>query len=307
MRILFTGASSFSGFWFARALAEAGHTVVAPLLRKRADYVEPPRAARVEALSATVEFVEECPFGSSAFLALCASQPFDVLCHHAARLKDYKSPDFDVALAVTENTLNFRAILAAMKQLRGVVLSGSVFEANESAGSPPLVAFSPYGVSKGVTSQILEYHCEQARVPFGKFVIPNPFGPYEEPARFARHVIEQWKKHAVATVQTPHYVRDNIPIDLLAGSYAAYVSAMGQGPAPARLYPSGYVETQGAFAQRMAQEIKARSNLACELSLAESHAFTEPFARFNTMPATQIVPGWDEAASWDGLARYHQL
>ena len=29
MKILFTGASSFTGFWFARALAAAGHEVVA--------------------------------------------------------------------------------------------------------------------------------------------------------------------------------------------------------------------------------------------------------------------------------------
>ena len=34
MKILFTGASSFTGMWFARALASAGHDVVATF-RKR--------------------------------------------------------------------------------------------------------------------------------------------------------------------------------------------------------------------------------------------------------------------------------
>ena len=31
MKVLITGASSFTGYWFASALAEAGHHVVAPL------------------------------------------------------------------------------------------------------------------------------------------------------------------------------------------------------------------------------------------------------------------------------------
>jgi len=46
--------------------------------------------------------------------------------------------------------LNLRAILAALKAdgLKGVVLTGSVFENDEGAGEEPLRAFSGYGLSK---------------------------------------------------------------------------------------------------------------------------------------------------------------
>ena len=38
MRILFTGASSFTGYWFVRALAQTGHEVVCPLRGTLWDY-----------------------------------------------------------------------------------------------------------------------------------------------------------------------------------------------------------------------------------------------------------------------------
>ena len=40
-------------------------------------------------------------------------------------------------------------------------------------------------------------------------MIPNPFGPYEEP-RFMAYLMKTWLKGEVARVQTPRYVRDNI-------------------------------------------------------------------------------------------------
>ena len=49
MRVLLTGASSFTGAWFVHALAEAGHEVVAPL-RAAGGYDDPIRRRRVAAL-----------------------------------------------------------------------------------------------------------------------------------------------------------------------------------------------------------------------------------------------------------------
>ena len=45
MRVLLTGASSFTGAWFVHALAEAGHEVVAPL-RAAGGYDDPIRRRR---------------------------------------------------------------------------------------------------------------------------------------------------------------------------------------------------------------------------------------------------------------------
>src|SRR5262249_13190951 len=156
------------------------------------------------------------PFGSERFLEVARSGGFDILCHHAARVGDYRSPDFDIAGALAENTANLRAVLETLAKggLKGVLLTGSVFEQDEGAGDGPLVAFSPYGLSKTLTSVVVAHRCRELGLPFAKFVIPNPFGPLEEP-RFCAYLVRTWKKREIAKVNTPAYIRDNIHVSLL--------------------------------------------------------------------------------------------
>ncbi len=297
MRILLTGASSFTGYWFAKALAAAGHEVVAPLRGARAGYAGA-RAARVAGLEGTVRLVPACPFGDAKFQALIAGEKFDLLCHHAAAVGDYRSPDFDVAAALAANTNGLRSALATMAErgLRGVVLTGSVFAPDEGAGETPLRAFSPYGLSKGLTAAVFRYRCGEIGLPLGHFVIANPFGPLEEP-RFCTYLLRTWREGKTAEVRTPRYVRDNVPVRALADAYAGFVLTIPGGAAETRLGPSFYVETQGAFAERFARETRARSKLACALTLAEQSDFSEPIVRINTDPLRLSAVA--EAALWD--------
>jgi nucleoside-diphosphate-sugar epimerase len=297
VKILLTGASSFTGHWFAKALAAAGHEVVAPLRGAPGRY-EGARAARVGGLENLVRLVPECPFGEAPFLALIAAENFDLLCHHAAEVGDYRSADFDVAGALAANTRGLRDVLGAMtrRRLAGVVLTGSVFEQDEGAGEAPLRAFSPYGLSKGLTAAVFRYWCGGFGVPLGRFIIANPFGPLEEP-RFGAYLLRTWRDGKTAEVRTPRYVRDNVPVRALAEAYAGFVAAIPGGPAETRLGPSFYVETQGAFAERFARETRARSGLACALTLAEQSDFSEPLMRVNTDPLRLSAAA--EAALWD--------
>jgi nucleoside-diphosphate-sugar epimerase len=50
MKVVLTGASSFSGLWFAQALAAGGHDVVMPLRATSIDSYSGIRAARVARL-----------------------------------------------------------------------------------------------------------------------------------------------------------------------------------------------------------------------------------------------------------------
>lgn len=245
MNILLTGASSFTGYWFAKALSEGGHRVVATLRAPRTEYLEGVRAERVRRLAAVAEIVDEAPFGGERFLSV-ARGAFDALCHHAARVGDYRSRDFDIPGALAENTANLHSVLEALVRggLRGVVLTGSVFEQNEGVGETPLVAFSPYGLSKGLTAEIVRYRCRELGLRFCKFVIPNPFGPLEEP-RFCAYLTRSWRNGEVARVNTPDYVRDNIHVSLLAAAYAKFVGEMAGGKGRDKLNPSGYVEFRG--------------------------------------------------------------
>jgi UDP-glucose 4-epimerase len=135
--------------------------------------------------------VSQVPFGSENFLKLAGTEKFDLLCHHAAEMVNYRSPDFDALRALQNNLLNARAVLKILKC--PVALTGSVFENDEGAGDEPLRAFSPYGLSKGLTFQFFRHYCHEAGVPLGKFVIPNPFGPFEEP-RFTAHLMRNWQE-----------------------------------------------------------------------------------------------------------------
>ncbi len=302
MKILLTGVSSFTGAWFAAGLARAGHEVVATVRGDVAAY-SGVRAERIDhAAQAGVTFLEGCAFGDPPFLEALPS--VDLVCHHGAEVRDYQSQDFDILGAVAQNTHHAKAVFerCAAEGVKGFIASGSVFEPDEGLGEAPLRAFSPYGLSKGLSWQVQHFWAGQMGVPIGKFVIPNPFGPMEE-ARFCAFLMRTWAKGGTAEVRTPAYVRDNIPIDLLTNAYLAYAEDMAIGRASAKAAPSGYVETQGRFAGRFASEIGSRLGIATPLALADQRSFPEPVMRVNP---PSIRAGWDEAGFWDRAAAYYQ-
>jgi UDP-glucose 4-epimerase len=307
MRVLFTGASSFTGFWFGREITAAGHEVTSVFRRAVAGYTEEPRLERVALVAKSCRAVHACSFGDATFLALIREGNWDVLCHHAADVTDYKSPNFDTIGAVQNNTRNLPSVLEALKAAGcgKVVLTGTIFEGGEGAGSQGLPDLSPYGLSKALTARVFQFYCRRAGLALGKFVIPNPFGPYEEP-RFTSYLIKSWLAGATPACSSPSYVRDNIHVSLLAKAYVRFVSDLPDAPGFAKINPSGYVESQGAFALRMAAEMRRRLNLPCLVELKKQTDFTEPWARINTDVPDVEALGWNEATAWDELAAYYQ-
>lgn len=306
MRILLTGATSFTGAWFARTLASEGHSVVA-VQRGSADSYRGVQARRIAFFRDGCRTEWNQPFGASEFLeTIDRNGPFDVLCHHAANATNYKSPDFDALAATQANCLSLPDVLAALARngCRRILLTGSVFEANEGVGSYPLRAFSPYGLSKTLTTETFRFYAERAQMGLGKFVIPNPFGPYEG-ARFPHYLMRCWTSGHDARINTPAYVRDNIPASLLALAYADAVAALPESGF-VKFSPSYYVETQSAFAQRFAREIGRRLNIETPLVMAAQADFSEPMTRINT---ERIVVGperWREDVAWDEAAAYYE-
>jgi UDP-glucose 4-epimerase len=306
MRVLFTGGSSFTGMWFIRELAAAGHEVTAVFRRPAGEYADAVRRRRVALAVEVSRPVYGPSFGDERFLALVGEGGWDLLCHHAADVTNYKSPDFDAVAAVANNTRDLPAVLAALKAAGGrrVLLSGSVFERGEGAGSQGLPHFSPYGLSKALTAEVFRFGCARAGVGLGKFVIPNPFGPYEEP-RFTAYLMKSWLAGGSPNCSSPAYVRDNIHVSLLARAYARFAGGI---PAEgfARTNPSGYAESQGAFTLRLAEEMRPRLGLPCPVELRKQVDFPEPRVRINTDPADADALGWDESAAWDEMARYYR-
>jgi len=305
MKILFTGGSSFTGFWFIRELAAAGHEVVASFRRNPAEYEEDVRRRRAGLLLDCCRPVIGCSFGDAAFIELIRKEHWDLLCHHAADVTNYRSPDFDFAAAVQNNT---RSIIKVVEALRGagcarVLLTGSVFEQGEGAGSEGLPAFSPYGLSKGMTADVFRYYCRNMSL--GKFVIPNPFGPFEQP-RFTAYLLKNWFAGNTASVNTPAYVRDNIHVRLLAKAYRDFAGKLPAEPGFRKTNPSGYAENQGAFTARFAAEMRQRLGLPCAFELKKQTDFSEPRVRINTDIPDAAALAFDETAAWDEIADYYR-
>jgi UDP-glucose 4-epimerase len=306
MKILFTGASSFSGFWFVRQLAGAGYEVICPITHAFADYTGM-RRQRIQQLEPVCRLVPLAPFGSMNFMKLVESESFNLLCHHAADATNYKSQNFDVPAALRNNTCNLPSVLAEMvkRSLKSIVVTGTYFEAGEGTGDEPLRAFSPYSLSKTLTFETFQKCCADKGLTPGKFVMPNPFGPLEEP-RFTAYLMKSWKAAQTVEVRTPDYLRDNIHVSLLAIAYQRFVEKVATTKCSMlKINPSGYAESQGRFAQRVASEVRARTNWRCELKLLKQEDFSEPLKRANIESAAQTAPGWSETAAWDEFVRFY--
>src|SRR4051812_10118081 len=246
MKILFTGASSFTGFWFVQELSRLGHDITAIFRRREEEYTDEPRRKRVQLLKQLCRPLFSMEFGDDKFIELLKQGGWDVLCHHAADVTNYKSADFDVLAAVQNNTRNLPAVLNALKDgaCSKIVLTGSVFEGGEGAGSEKLPAFSPYGLSKTLTAEMFRFYAARANMSLGKFVIPNPFGPFEEP-RFTGYLMKNWFAGLTPAVSTPLYVRDNIPVSLLAKGYAKFVQSLPSNIELTNINHRGFIQVRG--------------------------------------------------------------
>lgn len=304
MKILFTGSSAFTGYWFIHSLVEQGHQVVATFQRLRSDYADV-RAERVSRLTKLCETHFNTPMPSLQFQTLIkANGSWDLWCHHAADVTNYKSSDFDPIKALQNNCADLSTTLKSLQD-RGcqrVLLTGSVFEQREGAefGS----ACSAYGLSKGLTADVFAYYLMQQNMHFGKFVIPNPFGPFEE-QRLTHFLVDHWSRGNVPTIQHPSYIRDNIHVTLLAKAYATYAGQLSASPGSSVLRPSGYRGTQQEFVNRFAQEIGKRLSLNTPVTFAPQADFSEPLSRVNNDALDHQALHWNETQAWDDLASYY--
>jgi UDP-glucose 4-epimerase len=308
MRILLTGASSFTGYWIASALAKADYKVTATFRGSRVSYREQ-RGMRISRLEDYVEAIWDTSFGDCRFMELAHSRPWDLLFHHGAHTANYRSQDFDALAATESNCQSMRSVLTTLaeKGCAAVLVTGSVFEPFEGVGDPEHRAFSPYALSKHFTFEIFRYETRRLGMALGKFVIPNPFGPMEDRARFTSYLAREWSAGRVPSVATPFYIRDNIHVDLLALEAVSCCEKIRySGVGVSKTTPSGYIESQGAFARRFAAELSSRLGRDLPLNLVTQKDFPEPLIRTNCALSALRQPGWSEPDAWDQVLSYYK-
>jgi nucleoside-diphosphate-sugar epimerase len=306
MRVLLTGASSFTGAWFVHALAEAGAEVIV-LRRGRWAEDDAARRRRLRWLDGRCRLIEGCPFGSEPFLeALRAVGRFDIFCHHGAEVGDHRRLDADPLAAAAANTQAIeRVVEAIMAQGCGtLLLTGSVFEADEGRGEPPLRAFSPYGLSKTLTWHVFRYHAERHGLALGKFVIASPFGPLDKPAGLVRSLVETWRQGGAAVIRRPQLVRDHLQVQPLARAYARFATTLPAQRGTLRQVPSQFPERLDRFAARLAAALGPRLGWACRFVAADPpEPAEEPLVRRGSTPLARLVSDLDPERAWDEAAR----
>jgi UDP-glucose 4-epimerase len=306
--VLLTGGTSFSGLWFARALKDSNYRVIALVRRPCSDY-SGLRRERARELSRIADDVVVGDFGSPEMSAAASKRSIVLLCHHASVVENYKDPHFSILSALASNTNNIADSLMKMsgEGLRGCVYTGTFFEAGEGGvpGNPS--AASPYALSKQLSAQIIRFWTEHLGLAFGRYIVPTPFGPYEEP-RFASYLARTWLAGDVPTVRAPAYVRDYVPVDLMAKDYAKFCGRLLKENAAGALQcrPSYFPDTNLAFANWLARELSPRFDLACEVAVAAQQDFTEPLTAVNCDRLDPASFNWDESVFFDELAKFYE-
>ena len=304
-RILLTGGTSFSGLWIAEALRAGGHEVTAAVTREPGAY-RGLRAERLSRLSAGGRVVWSAPVASAAFLEVLG-EGWDILALHGADIPNYRSADYDVVDGFDRNIAGVEAALDvfAGKGGRAVVATGTVFEAGEG-GDRDALAVSPYGLSKSLTGEAIRHLARWRGLGFGKFVVAGPFGPLEE-GRMVWSLMQAWFRGEAGVVRTPRYVRDNIPVTLLAKAYLRLCDQLAEGrgkPAQVVARPAGFVGSQEAFARLVADRMRPRLGLDCAVETWPQPTLAEPLHRANDEPT--VVGDWGERSFWDDYAAYYQ-
>ena len=304
-RVLLTGASSFTGTWIAGALADAGLDVVAAC-RAPADTGGPDRRRRLARLESRCRLVGDCPFGSEPFLELIRREgPFALFCHHGAKNGDHRDPALDPLAAAASQTRGLERVLDALAAggCRALLLTGTVFEAEEGQGEAPLRSIGAYGLAKSLIWQILRHHAQARGLPLAKFVIANPIGPLEKPG-LCRMLGQAWLRGETPVLQRPQLVRDQLQVEPLALAYARFALELLEQPASRRLAPSQFPERLDKFAARLSTALAPRLQRSCRFVCAEPpHATDEPLMRCGLDPLATLLPGLDPERHWNDHAR----
>ena len=297
MKILLTGASSFTGMHIVEALLEKGHDVYCTTTTMTRNSLS---ASRLNRLKNAVSIIDDCPFGSARFLDVISKISFDIFWHHGAWTQEYRSWDFDLHAAIQSNTFNIHQILKQLSAngCQHCVLTGSIFE-GQDLNKP----FTPYGLSKHLTRQIFELYCTQHTIQLGYVVIPNPFGEWDNP-KLLDHLLRHWLQDEIPSIFAPETIRDNIPVDLLAMAAADWLAQWVKGQSDSIFRPSGYVSTMAEFVERTAQRFQDLYNLPAPFTL-NHRAHHQPSTLINSQNLFRQYPQWNEEDFWQRTFSYH--
>jgi nucleoside-diphosphate-sugar epimerase len=271
MKVLLTGATSFTGCHIARALLDSGAQVYATLTKSKAHYQDDSLIQKRLQHAKGAEWISECAFGSDTMFSLVKMRQIDIFINHGASIKGYRSPDFNFEESAIKGLHNAAKLMACLKEngCKGLIHSGTVFEANQN-----LPAMSPYGLAKGKVWEGLKTECKNAKLSLSKIVIANPIGPFENDDRLIPVFARMWREGKTPSLTTPGQSWDNVPAPWLAAVYLDEAKRLMDSPAGLlrERRPSGFTISNEELVGRIAKELKGLHGKAFRFEIKDNGA-----------------------------------
>ena len=293
MKICMTGTTSFSGYWFARQLILEGHELT--IIRSRSMNLAGSKnlwLSRLDEESLTYREI-------SSAQEIVTKLNCDVLLLHGSFMEDRRSPNFNVQIAV-QKTLQVSNWIKNCFRVDNVIHTGTFSEENEGIGDEPLNNFNPYSASKSLIYK--EHQKIFSGIPLLKFTMPNPFGRFQQNNLFS-FLEGAWAKKEVPLISHPEYIRDYVPVELLAISYAKLIESFIAGRYSLNCFaPSYFVMSNRDISKLYASEISLRIGRNLEILFGEQAVYSESRVRVNRDPLHQIIDNWSLEKFWDSMA-----
>jgi UDP-glucose 4-epimerase len=291
--ILLTGISSFSGSFIAKYLLEEGFNVVGVVSKNWINDSDKNQRLKSLTHSSNLRLIEYSEYSDI--------KEVDILCLHGTSTLNYRDKNFDTFRAVAE-TFEYNRSLIHHFPHSFVIHTGTFSEPNESFGTELDRSFNNYSLSKAIIYDLTKSLFSDSRLLI-KFVMPNVFGPLES-RKFIDYLLKSWAEGKVPTVSSPNYIRDNVPIDLLARHYLYVVKNISNLKQFDKIYPSKYIESNKDFSLRYKREFEKRTGIPLSINFNDLHEYFEPRIRVNSDFSENFVESWDEKDSWDHTVEY---
>ena len=275
-KIIFTGASSFTGYHFIRELNEKNIKVniLFSFKRENIKYFNYNKIIRIKYLMSNNNCFYDCTYGNKKFIKiLLGFKNIDYFCHHFAYTKDYNNNKFDFFKSIKINTNNCEEIISILKKknLKKYIYTGSYFEPKLEKKMDTKIGL--YGISKKISGDILKIFSDKINLKFIKFIIPNPFGELEDENRLPTIITNTWKKGDCFEIRFPMYIRDYIPVSILRKLYFNFIFSSKR---ENTFNPSFAIISNLKFISSLSIQIKKKTGLECKFISKKGLNYSEP-------------------------------
>jgi len=277
MKLLFLGASSFTGYHFVNKISEKKKVIIYCTLTKNINQYKSIRLKRIKELNKkkNIIFIKKTKFGDKSFINLLSKNKFDTICFHHASTKDYNDDSkFKLSKSLEQNMSNINKVFNKINKQTKIIVSNTIFQ---KIISRKYKAVNKYGISKSITYDKIVIYCNKYNLKYKSIFITNPWGILEE-KKLNYYLIYNWLQGKKTFISHPAYIRDNIYIDKLSKHYLKVINSSSK---KIDYFPSGYCSSNKVFIEAFKVKFEKFFNIKAKVKYATKTKYIQPICRIN--------------------------